>query len=210
MAGSPWQRSAALAGSSGVLAYLSGHFAPLPPALDRVVFFSEGPLFVVLAYSLARAMGERRRAVSLDLAALLGVIGGATFTMMAVVQYAVHATMRQPVVPPLDDASARALRIAWRGLDAVQLGMDVTFDIFWLVALALFGWNMRHDRRFGALLGWAGALLSIACLALNLLSFPTPPTPDLGPFIALWGAAVVVQLWRSTLRPPETITEPQA
>lgn len=197
----PWQRWAALAGSLVVLSYLAPQFVPLPLAVARILFFGVGPLFIVFAVALGRTMGERRRSTSLELASLFAVIGGAAFTMMAVVQSAVFAVMRQPVVPPLDDAPARALRLAWKGLDSVQLGMDVTFDIFYLVALVLFGWNMRHDPRFGAILGAIGALLSITCLALNLASFPTPPRPDLGPVIALWAIVVVVQLWRSALRP---------
>jgi hypothetical protein len=206
----PWQRWAALAGSLAVLAYLIAHFAPLPRSAGRLLFFAIGPLFIVFAVALGRTMSEHRRAVSLDVASIFAVIGGAAFTMMAVVQSAIFATTRQPVVPPLDEGTARALRLAWKGLESVQLGMDVTFDLFYLVGLALFGWNMRRDRRFGAILGTVGALLSLACLGLNLASFPVPPRPDLGPIIALWGVAVVVQLWRSSLRPAEAAPEPQA
>jgi hypothetical protein len=206
----PWQRWAALAGSLAVLSYLTTQLVPLPPAVARVLFFATGPVFIVFAVALGRTMGERRRAVSLELASLFAVIGGATLTMMAVVQSAVFATTRQPVLPPLDEAPARALRLAWKGVDSVQLGMDVTFDIFYFVALVLFGWNMRHDRRFGAILGAAGALLSLAALGLNLASFPVPPRPDLGPVIALWAVVVVVQLWRSSLRLPEDAAKPRA
>lgn len=203
MIGTSWQRCAALAGSLAVLVYLVSHFLPLPPLPEHLVFFGIGPSLVVFMVALGRTMAERRKAVSLELAPVLGAIGGAVFTLMAVVQSAIHPLIRQPPVPPLDAETARALRLAWKGLDSVQLGMDVVFDIFYLLAVALFGWNMRHDRRFGAALGAVGALLSLPCLALNVWSFPTPPRPDLGPFIALWGLAVVVQLWRGSLRPAE-------
>lgn len=209
MSRNPWQRCAAVAGALVVIDYLATQFLTLPPRLGRLAFLAIGPLIVVLTVALGRTLGERRRAVSLELAAVFGAIGGAAFTLMATVQSAIHPLIRQAPVPALDAETARALRLAWKGLDAVQLGMDVAFDVFYLVAVALLGWSMRYDRRFGAPLGLAGAALSLACLALNLWTFPTPPRPDLAPAIALWGAAVVVQLWRAPARAAES-AEPAA
>jgi hypothetical protein len=205
-----WLRCAAWAGSLGVADYLVDHFVPLPPQLEPILFFAEGPLFVVFAVALGRTMCAHRRAVSLELAPILGAIGGAAFAMMAIVQSAIHPIFRQPLDPGLDEASVRTVRTIWRAVDHVQLGMDVTFDVFWMTAVALFGWNMRRDPRFGRVLGLTGAGASLACLALNLGSFPRPPTPDLGPAVGAWGAAVAVALWRALAAAAVRVEPPPA
>ncbi len=192
-----WPRCAAWSGTLLVIDYLVSHFVPLPPLPGRIVFFAVGVLFVIFSVALGRTMRDARRAVAIDLAAVLGVVGGACLTMMAVVQSAIHPVIRQALDPALDEASVRTVRTIWRAVDLVQLGMDVTWDLFGLTALAVFGWSMRRDPRFVAVLGLGGAALCVASIALNVWSFPVPPTPDLGPAVGLWGAAVAIALWRS-------------
>lgn len=195
-----WPRCAAWTGTVLAVDYLVSHFVPLPPLPERVVFFAVGVLFVTFSVALGRTMRETRRAVAIDLAAVLGVVGGACFTMMAVVQSAIHPVLRRPLDPALDAATVGTVRTIWHAVDLVQLGMDVTWDLFGLSALALFGWSMRRDPRFGAALGIAGAAVCVASIALNLWFFPAPPTPDLGPVVGLWGAAVAGALWRAIAR----------
>lgn len=195
MAERQWLRWGAIFGAVAVVDYLAVPFIPQP--VKRVAFFAEGPLFVAFAPSLSRALLERRPSASAWLAGAFGAIGGAVMTLMAVVQNSINATMNRLIAAEADEAARLNLRVLWKGLDSVQLGMDVVFDIFWLTALALFGWTMARDDRFGRVIGWTGLVLCVACLALNTWSFPTPPRPDLGPLVGLWGVVVVIAAWRA-------------
>jgi drug/metabolite transporter superfamily protein YnfA len=193
-----WLKWGAVFGAVAVVDYLAVPFIPQP--VKRLAFFAEGPLFVAFALSLSRALLERRPSLSAWLAGAFGAVGGAVMTLMAVVQNSINATMSRLVAAEADEAARLNLRVLWKGLDSVQLGMDVVFDIFWLTALALFGLSMARDDRFGRVIGWVGAVVCVACLAINVWSFPTPPRPDLGPLIGLWGVAVVIAAWRAVAR----------
>lgn len=198
MAERQWLKWCAIFGAAAVVDYLAVPFIPQP--VKRVAFFAEGPLFVAFALALSRTLLERRPSVSAWLAGAFGAVGGAVMTLMAVVQNSINATMNRLIAAEAGEASRQGLRVVWKGLDSVQLGMDVVFDIFWLTALALFGLSMVRDDRFGRVIGWLGAVVCVACLAINIWSFPTPPRPDLGPLIGLWGVVVVIAAWRASMR----------
>jgi hypothetical protein len=48
------------------------------------------------------------------------------------------------------------------------------------------------------------------CLSTVTEVSPTPPSPDLGPIIGVWGAAVMVQLWRALLATTAERLSPEA
>jgi hypothetical protein len=83
----------------------------------------------------------------------------------------------------------------------VQLGLDVSWDVFIAIGTLLFAVNMLNHPRFGKILGSIGALLAILLLGFNLYSFPIPPANvnliDFGPFVGLWYLVVSVQMLRS-------------
>lgn len=95
-----------------------------------------------------------------------------------------------------EDAKA-LLKASFIGVNRVQLGLDVAFDIFVTISWILFGLNIAKSPRFSKILGYIGCLLALGLLTLNLYTFPNPPADsglfDLGPFLALW--IFVVYIW---------------
>jgi len=84
----------------------------------------------------------------------------------------------------------------------VVLGLDVAFDVFIGLATLLFALNMLGDPRFGKVIGWAGAFISVfLLLGANFYFFPDPPRqhgfPEIGIFVGLWYLAVVLLIGRS-------------
>ena len=96
----------------------------------------------------------------------------------------------------IDDAKA-LLRATFRGANRVQAGLDVAFDIFITISWILFGINIAKSPSFNKILGWAGSLVALSLLVLNLSTFPNGPAEsglfDLGPFLGLW--ALVFYIW---------------
>jgi hypothetical protein len=175
-----WIRTGACAGLFTALGYLAFAALPLPARLRYLLFFSlplGGILFVAGLYAALRARGGK---VLPQIAALFGIIGFAIMNVLAVVQIAIHLRMSAHAPTAADPAARDLIRWIEDSVNAVHLGLDVSFDIFTLSSFALFG--------------LAGCVLRAATLAFNLYTFPTPPDPDLGPLVGLWLLAVAIRM----------------
>jgi hypothetical protein len=120
----------------------------------------------------------------------LNVIAGALVVTMILVQVAIN-----------DLSPTREVA---RSLASVHLGIDVAWDLYGGVGTVLLAWALRAHPAFGRTFALPGLLLALALLALNAISFPTPPAEaglvDFGPLLALWYVAVSVRVallvWR--------------
>ena len=184
--------------TSGLLAcftYPIAVFVPLPRIPQVLVGAAFGPALVVASVALAHIMHARRRTPSLELAAICNALAGALVTAEIIVQLAINYS-----TAPLGDDQLISL-IKYRLWDIV-LGLDVSYDVFIGLATLLFAINMMHDPRFGKVIGWAGAFISVVMLfGANIYFFPDPPDvrgfPNVGIFTGLWYLAVVLLLIRS-------------
>jgi hypothetical protein len=88
---------------------------------------------------------------------------------------------------------------AWQGLNWVQLGIDVSWDIYISVSVILLGFVLCTHPRFGMVLGGITMVMGLLLLVLNLWTFPVPPADsglfDAGPLVGLW----FVVLWLRVL-----------
>lgn len=195
-----WIRLAVAAGGLGVLCYFgSVVFKPFPWAVGRILFFSVGPLSVISSVSVYKALEASASRPPLLLGAVLTVVGGAIANVMAVVQDMQFTYFGQLLRSASDQATREALeRVLW-GVNVVQSGLDVSWDIFMsLGALFLAVALYRHDL-FGRALGLVGVGAAFGALLLNLITYPTAPASaglvDLGPAVGLWYATVLVRLF---------------
>jgi hypothetical protein len=82
----------------------------------------------------------------------------------------------------------------------VELGLDLSWDVFLVAGTILFSCAMLADARFGRRFALPGIALAAGLYVLNFATFPTPPASeglvDLGPLVGLWYAAVSVQALR--------------
>lgn len=122
-----------------------------------------------------------RKTVMLQAATIFGIIAGTLVNLMIVVQSAIHLTI------PAD--ARESLVLAYAGLNMVQLGMDVSWDIYLSIATILLGLVMFSHPRFGIIWGVITLLIGAGLLSLNLATFPIPPADaqsyDLGPVSGL-------------------------
>ncbi|MFC2097843.1 hypothetical protein ACFLSI_05865, partial [Bacteroidota bacterium] len=84
------------------------------------------------------------------------------------------------------------------GADRVQLGMDITMDIFITISIILLGICLLRNSLTSKIFGISGILLASLLLILNMITFPNPPGSaglyDAGPIFGLWLLAFFVWL----------------
>ncbi len=181
----------AIAGVLSVAGYFAVVLPFLPGPVSRIIFFAiplAGILFVVGA---SRVLSLYGPTVAVQVATLFGIIGFSVMNLMAVVQNSIHLLISRHTPAAMSRDEIEWVR---RGVDSVQLGLDVSFDIFVLVSVILFAFAMRKHPRFGPVFAISGSLAAAATLVLNLTSFPMPPKPDLGPVVAVWLLAVALRM----------------
>jgi hypothetical protein len=190
-----WTRLGIASGFLACFVYPVMILVSLPRIPQVILGASFGPALAVACFALARILQARRRAPSLELAAVCSALAGALVTAMILVQLAINYS----TAPPADDQLATIIR--YRLWDVV-LGLDVSFDVFIGLATLLFAANMMRDPRFGRAIGWAGIVVAVVMLfGANFFFFPDPPYahgfPHVGIFTGMWYLAVVILIVRS-------------
>ena len=170
-----------------LLSIISGPFR-----LGVILICAFGPLLATASLGLYHVLAQVENPITLQLAVVFNVLGAAIFTMMGLVQLSVHYQIQ---VLSLSSEFPAAFAST---VDAVQLGLDVAWDLFISLGTLLFAFSMIRDARFGPIIGWSGILIAVTLLILNLWTFPIPPANknlvDAGPLLGLWYLIVTVFL----------------
>lgn len=186
-----WIKLGGIFGVAAIVDYVVAVAVPLPDRASTVLIVCFGPLLSLASYGLYRLLLLNRNSISLQIAPVSNALAGALLTAMLLVQLSVRDGGRGS----LDD-------FLWTKLRRVDLGLDVAWDVYICIGTFLFAWNMLNHPRFGRIFGGVGLALAAGLAVLNLATFPTPPGDagliDLGPLVALWYAAVSVQMLRSS------------
>lgn len=198
--GRRWMRAGAACGFAGGLAYALAAFAPLPEMLSYAAAFAFGPLVALGIVGLYHGLSTERTGPMLQSAAILGIAGGFTVLIMLATQQSVFELLDRAIDSAATPAEGEAYRQVLKGVNAVQLGMDVAWDVMIGASVVLFGIAMQGHRAYGRVVGGVGVVLGILLLGFNLYYFPVPPANsesiDWGPFVALWMLVAFGMLWR--------------
>ena len=111
-------------------------------------------------------------------------------------------------VPPIPPCCGRRksgcpLDAVFKGTNLIQLGIDVSFDVFDRLGVIALSAVMYREPSFGRVLGAFGIVSAAALLAFNLATFPSGPRTglvDLGPVTGIWWLCVIVQIKRKAAR----------
>jgi hypothetical protein len=95
-------------------------------------------------------------------------------------------------------------------INSVQLGMDISFDIFYCLGILFFSIGFFKKVKLNLFIGIFGIMVSLGLLTLNMLTFPYPPSDkgliDLGPFTIIWWV-LLVYYFKNNPMPKETMKE---
>lgn len=208
MTGSAGFRTTALVGLFFVFVYLviATRIVPVPDHLGMTAMFFIGPAAISGMLSIWRATRSHERMTEALAAPMLTgivflVIAFAFFNLMLVVQETVHSYYRELVATAQSDAIREDLRLAFKLVNPVQLGIDISFDVFYSLGILMIASVMFRARIYGRAIALYGMLAAAGLLLFNLWTFPKPPASaglvDLGPATALWWIAVIVQMLRT-------------
>ena len=196
-----WIRIGIYAGLAVSVIYPLMIFAPLPKKLTIVLASLFGPLLMLASLGLYFFLKAHRKTVTGQLAVLSNIIASAMVSLMLIVQLSVNLSMAGLMDSAGEGISEATKKWIWQVIDKVQLGMDVSWDIFIAIGTILFGVTMMKHPRFGKIFGLIGFLIGHFLLIFNLSTFPTPPGDagliDLGPAVGLWYLAAAILVLRS-------------
>jgi len=189
-----WIVFGAFAGIIGDLAYALA-IAPLglSPKVVTLSGFVFGPLLSLAFVGLYHFFKVYKKTVAIQASMIFGVIAGTIVNMMIVVQSAIFIT--------IPNETRAGMGPAWDGLNMVQLGLDVSWDIYISAATILLGIAMCSHPRFGKIWGLMTIVIGAALFALNVSTFPIPPSSaglfDLGPITGLLYLIIVLRILTS-------------
>lgn len=196
-----WTKVAIVSGFLACAVYPLLIAVSMPMVVTVALAAAFGPLLSVACLGLYHFIGANRKTVSLQIATVFLVVAGAIVNTMLVVQMTLREFMRTEMAGAADADSAHLLETAYLAADKVQLGLDVSWDVYVSIGTILLALNMIRHPRFGRVIGSVGVLIAAALLAFNLATFPAPPgeagSIDLGPLLGLWYLVVTIMLARS-------------
>lgn len=176
--------------------------------LTTALAFAIGPVAAVAIRRLIDDIDSGRAREACRIARFYLLTAFVIFTVMVVVQQTTVQSFR-PLIAAAAPARVEVLRAVYAGVDVVQLGLDVAFDVFYTLGLIAFGAALYRHPDFGRVTGMLGVGSAALLLALNLFAFPQVPTQvgliDAGPITGVWWLIVIAQQIRRKRRPAPVI-----
>lgn len=195
-----WIKGGFICGFISLLTYPVLLLVELPFHLTLVFACSSGILLSIAFMGLYNLIKLNHQTVSLKIGVIFNVIGCSLVTVMFLVQFSIHEILKNKA-STISESLKETHKLVSSGVNSVQLGLDVAWDIYVTLGTILFAINMWNHPRFGKIFSISGLIIAGALLTLNILSFPIPPGEtesfDLGPVMALWYLIVTIQTARS-------------
>jgi hypothetical protein len=195
-----WFSMALACGIATLVSYVVAITGLLPSGLGRLFFFAFGPLLVLSALALYHVLRSHASPVWLQAATVFTIIAGALVNLMAVVQQSLFSTTLAKIRETAAGPARESVVEVFHGVNTVQLGIDISWDIFVFAGVGFLALALHSHPRFGIWFAAPGIVIAAAGLILNLYTFPIPPAeqglPDVGPAVGLFYGAIIVQLVR--------------
>ena len=168
---------------------------PLPIAIARTALFLLGPFAIIGITSLASSYTPHEDFKLIQhFGHIFIVIAFGLFTTMLVVQQAGFSFYES------NKEFITNAKEVFRIINSVQLGIDISFDIFYCLGILFFSFSFLKLKGLGLLVGVIGVITSMGLLSLNMITFPHPPAEsglvDLGPYTIIWWVLIVIYIDR--------------
>ena len=125
----------------------------LPDKLVLMLAFAIGPVAIFGITELCRTLKGHSEGAALRVGTIFLVIGFALLNLMIVVQQTMFIMMEKYISDATDAVAAESMRLVFQGLNLVQIGIDISFDIFYSLGLIMLASVMYNHPRYGKILG---------------------------------------------------------
>jgi hypothetical protein len=190
-----WAELGCVFGVLGTAAYAIASAVPMSPALQAVAVSIFGPGIAVASAGLYEVLRLHRSTVGLKIGLVANIAAGITVTMMLLAQIAFKRWLELKFPAGL---AATPSSPSYQAANGLQIGLDVTWDVFLAIGTFLFALNMWRHPRFGRAFAIIGTALAILLLTLNFGTFPEPPAEaglvDVGPLVGLWYLVAAIRI----------------
>jgi hypothetical protein len=194
-----WLRFTILSGIAAMVSYAAAAFVPLPEKISLLLAFAFGPFFMLASLGYFHIIRAWKDSIALQVGVLFNIVGTSLVTLMLVVQQTSFTFHDRFKTERGDAFSETQLSWVFKEVNAVQLGIDLAWDLFisaGTVFLAIGMWNHPVYRKVFPL---TGILVAVLLFSFNMAYFPVPPSEagsvDFGPFVALWYLALTIWTW---------------
>ena len=197
-----------IVGVGALLVYLLAALNILPivgsERITLALVFGIGPVAIVAVLGIHELLRSSPSVFWLRVGTTFLIVAFALLNLMLVVQQMVRLQFRQFRLAAGDASQAALLDAVFKGTNLIQLGIDVSFDVFYCLGVIALSAVMYREPSFGRVLGAFGIVSASALLVFNLATFPYGPADsglvDLGPVTGIWWLCVIVQIKRNAAR----------
>jgi len=193
-----WIKLGVVCGILTTLIYPLLILVKMPIIITALLAAAMGLLLSLASIGLYQVLKLHRKTVKLQIAVLFNIIAGVLLNLMFMVQLTVREFMKGYIDQATNEYAQETYEMIWKSVDKVQLGMDLSWDVYLSVGTFLFALSMLTHPRFGKIFGWLGMSFALLLLYFNFISFPVPPGEagliDFGPAIGLWYLAVAIRI----------------
>ena len=193
-----WIKLGVVCGILTTLIYPLLILVKMPIIITALLAAAMGLLLSLASLGLYQVLKLHRKTVKLQIAVLFNIIAGVLLNLMFMVQLTVREFMKGYIDQATNEYAQETYEMIWKSVDKVQLGMDLSWDVYLSVGTFLFALSMLTHPRFGKIFGWLGMSFALLLLYFNFISFPVPPGEagliDFGPAIGLWYLAVAIRI----------------
>ncbi len=183
-------------------AYLR-HVATQPHAvLGHILFAGAAALWAVAFLGLGKLLAQGGFPNAARIGTVLGIVACGITATMIIAQGSVMVRMGQQFVAASTDSQRDTIIMVYRGIRAIDQGMDLAFDLFFFSGWICFGVAMFRHRGFGKIFGALVIIPFVIDAPIQLWYAPTPPPFDIGPFASFILFAAYIQAVRVIRRIP--------
>ena len=154
-------------------------------------------LSIVFVFSLYRYIAIHKQSAYNQLALLMACLAFAMVAMMISIQLSVRFGINE-YISNSSNSEQEMLRVMQNSIRLVDMGLDVSWDLFIGVSLIFLSIVLKGNKSFGLWWSLPAVMLGIMLIVLNVITFPWPPDTqgliDIGPAIGLYIIALSTRL----------------
>lgn len=178
-----------ISGIIGTLCYIAAVTIPMNQIITYLTAMAWPILSIIFVFSLYRYIALESQSGFNQLAFVMACMAFGMVSMMISIQLAVQYGLEEYNIASSKD-EMEMFETLRKSIRLVDMGLDVSWDLFIGVSLLFLSFAMRKNKSFGLWWSLASVVLGVCLIVLNVVTFPFPPNTrgliDIGPVIGLF------------------------